>query len=123
MVYTPDQLILQEFLENKRRQARSWVHEDPVNRKALTPTTDLDYWSSHNVMSINDYDKYLTECAIIEYFNTAKNMRLTHKDMHGLNYNSLIEFFNMVKKGDIDIDTCNEAISVDVIIRKLSIVD
>ena len=65
---------LQEFLNNKKAKTEAWVAEDPSNRWATYPTTDLAHWAEYGIYTIAQYERYNMESTIWDLY----------KDVHGI---------------------------------------
>jgi hypothetical protein len=53
------------------KRTKSWVDEDPQNRWATTPTTDLEYWAKNGIVTVSDYEHYNLVCTVFELTRSA----------------------------------------------------
>ena len=81
----PDQQALQSHLNTIKARTLAWVAEDPANRWATYPVTDLDHWASIGITTVAQYEHYSLVC---EVFEACKETMGYKPDWYALNARS-----------------------------------
>ena len=63
---------LATHLNNIAAETRAWVAEDPANRWAVHPVTDVAHW---NEMGIFTVEQFVRDSLVSEYSDTYKSVR------------------------------------------------
>ena len=70
---TADQIALEAHLLAIEAKTKAWVAEDPKNRWACYPTTDIPHWAEQGIVSVADFTRHELVSQVFE----------STRDLHG----------------------------------------
>ena len=72
---------LQEYLNNEKEKVEAWVAEDPKNRWAAYPTTDLNHWESYGITTVAQYKRHSLESELWDLYKSVNGFRPRHMNI------------------------------------------
>jgi hypothetical protein len=87
-------MTLADHIAALNAKAQAWIDEDPTNRFMCQYISDIDYWNSIGIHTVEDFERYELENTIWDVYKEVHGVRPRGLGLKDMSIDELKELLN-----------------------------